>query len=142
MSFTIYHSLIINASTKQVFDAISLPKQLNNWWTLKCTGNPILNAEYNLNFTDTYNWYGKVSSCISDKSFHIYMTKSDHDWDATTFGLELEEVDKGTLLKFSHENWQELNHNFKHSSFCWAMLLNGLKNYLENGIIIPFEKRN
>jgi len=54
----------------------------------------------------------------------------------------LEEVDKGTLLKFSHENWQELNHNFKHSSFCWAMLLNDLKNYLENGIIIPFEKRN
>ena len=142
MSFTIYHSLIINASSDQVFDAVSLPEHLNNWWTLKCTGNPILNAEYYLNFTDAYNWYGKVSSCIPNKSFHIKMAKSDHDWDKTTFGFDLEEVDKGTLLKFSHENWQELNHNFKHSSFCWALLLNGLKNYLENGIIIPFEKRN
>jgi len=142
MSFNIYHSLIINDSSDKDFEAVSLTKNLNNWWTLKCTGNPILNAEYNLNFTDAYNWYGKVSSCIPNKSFHIYMTKSDHDWDATTFGFELEEVDKGTLLKFSHKNWQELNHNFKHSSFCWAMLLNGLKNYLENGIIIPFEKRN
>jgi hypothetical protein len=70
------------------------------------------------------------------------MTKSDPDWDATTFGFDLEEVDKGTLLKFSHQNWRELNHNFKHSSFCWAMLLNGLKNYIEKGIVIPFEKRN
>lgn len=142
MSFNIYHSLIINASAQQVFDAITLPKHLNNWWTLKCVGTPKLNSEYNLNFTDTYNWYGKVSSCILNKSFYIKMTKSDPDWEDTTFGFELEEVDNGTLLKFSHENWQKLNHHFKHSSFCWAMLLHGLKDYLEKGIIIPFEKRN
>lgn len=142
MSYTIYHSLIINTSKNKVFDAVSLPEHLNNWWTLKCSGNPSLNEVYNLNFTNTYNWFGKVSTCFLNKSFHIKMTSSDSDWNPTTFGFELEEVKNGTLLKFSHENWQELNHNFKHSSFCWAMLLNGLKNYLEKGIVIPFEERN
>lgn len=48
-------------------------------------------------------------------------------------------------VNFSHVNWAEANDHFKHSSFCWALLLNGLKNYLEdnyleNGIIIPFKK--
>ncbi|HEY5688468.1 MAG TPA: SRPBCC domain-containing protein [Yeosuana sp.] len=108
----------MNASTTQIFDAVSLPKHLNNWWTLKCTGDLKLNADNILYFNDTYNWFGKVSSCIPNKSFHIKMTKADPDWDTTTFGFDLEEVDKGALLKFSHENWQELNHNFKHSSFC------------------------
>lgn len=70
------------------------------------------------------------------------MTKSDKDWNPTTFGFDLESSDKGTMVNFSHINWPEQNHHFKHSSFCWAILLNGLKNYLEKGVIIPFEERN
>ncbi|MGC1205282.1 MAG: hypothetical protein WA839_10405 [Flavobacteriaceae bacterium] len=70
------------------------------------------------------------------------MTKSDTDWNPTTFGFDLEETDSGTMLKFSRVNWQEANDHFKHSPFCWALLLNSLKNYLEKGIIIPFKERN
>jgi len=142
MSYNIYHNLIIKTSLKEVFDAVSQPEHLNNWWTLKSSGKPELNAEYNLNFTDDYNWYCKVSKLKTNKSIHFKMTKSDADWNSTTFGFDLKEIDGGTMMKFSHVNWQDVNHHFKHSSFCWAMLLNGLKNYLEEGVIIPFEKRN
>lgn len=142
MSYNIYHNLQIKASPKEVYAAVTKPEQLNNWWTLKSSGKSELGAEYNLNFTDTYDWYGKVSKCEPNKLFYIKMTKSDADWNATTVGFDLEAINNGTLLKFSHENWLESNRNFKHASFCWAMLLNGLKNYLEKGIIIPFEDRN
>ena len=142
MSYSIFHNLIIIASTKDVFDAVSLPIHLNNWCTLKSSGIPVLNSEYNLNFTDDFNWYCKVSHILINKSIHFSMTKSDSDWNPTTFGFHLEQQDKGTMVKFSHENWQEANQHFKHSSFCWAILLNGLKNYLEKGVIIPFEERN
>lgn len=142
MSYSIYHSLLINAAPNEVFDAVSLPKHLDNWWTLKSSGKPELNSEYNLNFTDDYNWYCKVSEMETNQSIHFTMTQSDKDWNPTTFGFVLEEKDNGTLVKFSHKNWPENNDYFKHSSFCWAMLLNGLKNYLEKGSIIPFEKRN
>ncbi|ULC60535.1 SRPBCC domain-containing protein [Flaviramulus sp. BrNp1-15] len=142
MSYNIYHNLLIKASSKEVFDAVSQPEHLDNWWTLKSSGKPELNSEYNLNFTDTYNWFCKVSKVKENESFHLKMTDSDKDWNPTTFGFDLEVKENATYLKFSHKNWPENNEHFKHSSFCWAMLLYDLKNYLEKGIIIPFEERN
>jgi len=69
------------------------------------------------------------------------MTKSDQDWDPTSFGFDLEDIENGVLVKFWHKGWPECNHHFRRSSFCWAMLLNGLKNYVEKGIIKPFKER-
>ncbi|WP_303317353.1 SRPBCC domain-containing protein [Flavivirga abyssicola] len=142
MAFNIYYNLLIKTTSRVVFDAVTLPEHLNNWWTLKSSGVPKLNSEYNLNFTDTYNWFGKVSKVKNNESFHLKMTDSDKDWNPTTFGFDLKTNSSGTLVKFSHVNWLKDNHHYRRSSFCWAMLLNDLKNYLEKGIIIPFEKRN
>jgi len=142
MSYKIYHDFSINASLKEVFDAVTLPKHLDNWWTLKSSGHPELNAEYNLNFTDQYDWYCKVSEVKPNQCFYLKMTKSDDDWNPTTFGFELETQSKSTLVKFSHVNWLNVNDEYKQSSFCWALLLNGLKNYLEKGIVIPFDQRS
>jgi len=142
MSHKIQHNLIIKASNTQVFDAFSLPEHLNNWWTLKSSGKPELNTEYNLNFTDEYNWYCKVSEVKPNVSFYLKMTKSSKDWEPTTFGIELEDIGNDVLLKFSHTGWKNNNHEFRNSSFCWALLLNGLKNYVEKDIIIPFKNRS
>lgn len=142
MSHTIYHNLLIKASPKIIFDAVSQPKHLDNWWTLKSSGEPKLNSEYNLNFTDEYNWFCKVSKFKENQSIQFKMTKADEDWKPTTFGFELEPHENGTLVRFSHTDWEEPNDHFKVASFCWAILLNGLKNYLEKGVVIPFEKRN
>lgn len=142
MSYSIFHNLTIKASPKEVFDAVSQPKHLDNWWTLKSSGKPEKDSEYNLNFTDDYNWFCKVSKVIPNKSFHLKMTKSDNDWNPTTFGFDLEAHNGETIVKFIHANWPEANDHFKHSSFCWAILLNGLKSYIEKGVIVPFEKRN
>ena len=70
------------------------------------------------------------------------MTKSDADWDGTTFGFEIKKAVNGCWLNFSHANWPAINDHFKHSSYSWAMLLNGLKKYLEKELIIPFEDRS
>ena len=139
--FNIYHDLVIKASLHEVFDAISQPKHLNNWWTKKCEGKPELNAEYNLYFTPEYNWFGTVITCQPNQAFHIKMIKSDADWNSTTFGFNLEQLNEGVQVRFFHIDWPECNHHFRRSSFCWALLLNGLKNYLEKGIIVPFEER-
>ncbi len=142
MAFNIYHNLVIKTSPQEVFDAVTLPKHLNNWWTLKSSGTPELNSEYNLNFTDAYNWFGCVSQVKKNTSFYLKMTNSDEDWNPTTFGFDLQMHNSGTLVKFSHVDWAKDNHHFRHSSFCWAMLLNNLKNYLEADVIIPFSERN
>jgi len=139
--FSIYHSFSIKAAAQQVFDAITIPQHLNNWWSLKSSGKPKLGTKYNFNFTDEYDWYGTVIQVIENQSFFIKMIQSDNDWNSTTFGFELEQASESTLVNFSHTGWLECNTEFKQSSFCWAILLNGLKNYVETGIIIPFEER-
>lgn len=141
-AYTIYHDLFIKSSLDRTFEAISEPEHLVNWWPLKCTGKVGLGEEYNLYFTDEFNWYGKVTEITPNERFVIRMTKSDEDWSSTKFGFQLE--DKGGVIqvKFFHSGWKEQNEHFRIASFCWAMLLNGLKNYLEKGIIIPFEDRS
>ncbi|OIQ30840.1 MAG: hypothetical protein BM564_01105 [Bacteroidetes bacterium MedPE-SWsnd-G2] len=139
---TIYFDVIINEESSKVFQAISDPKSLVNWWPKTCEGEQKLDGIYNLFFTEAYNWFGKVTSYNPNTHFEIKMTQASEDWLPTTFGFELEPSNHKTRLKFYHKNWKSINAHYRHSAFCWAMLLNGLKNYIENGEIIPFEKRN
>lgn len=141
MANIIYHDFKIKASKEAIFNAFTQPEHLNNWWTLKSSGKPELGEEYNLNFTDKYDWYCKVSEVKQNESFYLKMTKSDADWNPTTFGIKLLDSENGTLVEFSHIGWENCNHEFKNTSFCWAILLQGLKQYLEKGIILPFDKR-
>jgi len=55
-SFAIYHDLVIKASNQKVFDAISTPDHLINWWPKKCGGKPETGEEYNFYFAPEYNW--------------------------------------------------------------------------------------
>ena len=141
MSHTIYHDVAIDASSTEVFACISQPEKLMDWWPLRCSGSPEVGTLYNYYFDDEYDWYGIVTHMEPDSSLHIKMTKSDEDWGPTSFGFNIVNEDRGVTLQFFHEGWVNQNHHYRRTSFCWAMLLNGLKDYVENGIIVPFEKR-
>lgn len=139
----ILHDVHINADVSSVFDAISEPKHLNNWWTKKCSGTAQKGAKYNFYFSEDFDWYGEVTECVADQSLSITMTKSDADWDYTTFGFEIEAIDESvTRVKFYHKDWKEANHHFRRTSYCWALLLNSLREYLEVGTVVPFESRS
>ncbi|PHN02617.1 SRPBCC family protein [Flavilitoribacter nigricans] len=139
--YAIYHDLWIEASAPAVYDAVTSPDHLVNWWPLRCSGKPQPEAEYNFYFTPEYDWYGEVIKCTPDRAFHIKMTRSDEDWDPTAFGFDLEPAGAGVQLQFWHKDWPACNHHFRRSSYCWAILLQGLKQYVEKGIIVPFENR-
>jgi len=138
----IYHDVFIKAPKEKVFAYFTQAEHLINWWPETCYGTPRKNAQYNFTFGPKYNWFGKVTKCRRNSFFYIKMTQSDKDWDSTTFGFSLSTVKDGTQLKFSHTGWQTNNHHFRRSSYSWAILLNGLKDYVENGKIVPFRNRN
>lgn len=141
MSYHIFHDLQINKSCEEVFEAISQPEELINWWPKRCSGTPELGSNYNFFFGTEYNWFGEVMAIEKPHFFAIKMTSSDKDWNPTSFGFDLEEIAEGTLLKFWHKNWPHCNAHYRRSSYCWAILLRGLKDYLEHNTIIPFEER-
>ncbi|NNF32823.1 MAG: SRPBCC domain-containing protein [Saprospiraceae bacterium] len=137
----IYHDVFIKSEPSKIYDAISTSQGLNNWWTLKSSGFSRVGEVYNFYFTPEYDWYGEVINADKDVSFYIKMTQADEDWIPTAFGFDFMKVQGGTRIQFWHKGWPECNHHFRRSSWCWAMLLNGLKNYVEKGIVVPFEDR-
>lgn len=140
--YTIIHNFTIQSNAEKVFEAISTPEGLNNWWTLKCSGKPALNEEYNLNFTDEYDWYAKISKFEENKLIEFSMIKAMDDWMSTRFGFELTGEGNQTNVHFYHTNWREQNKEYGVTSYCWANLLRQMKDYIEKGIITEFSKRN
>jgi len=140
----ILHDFFIDAKPSVIFDHFTLPKHLNNWWTLRSTGTPLLDEQYNFYFSDIYNWYGEVDEVTREKSFYIRMTDTGdyQDWKNTRFGFQLQQLEHTTQLSFKHDQWLSTNHEFRKTSFCWAILLQGLKRYIESGNITPFNQRS
>ncbi len=68
------------------------------------------------------------------------MKKTDKDWEGTE--LEIKEEPNTCWLSLKHAKWPENKGHFRHSAYCSSMLLYDLKEYLEKGVIVPFENRS
>ena len=141
MSFTIFHDVHINCTREKLYEAITEANHLVNWWPLTAKSEAEINGIYNFYFSDQYNWFGKVTAIKKNHSISIEMTDSEEDWNGTHLSFILEEKANGINLKFSHSGWKFTNHHFRRSSWCWAVLLLGLKNYVEKGVVVPFGER-
>lgn len=140
-TYEILHDLNIDCSPSMLYDAISIPGKLENWWPQTCTGKPELRAKYHFDFGPAYQWMGEVCEITPNSLFAIEMLDCDDDWMHTIFRFRISATDEGCRLTFEHEGWKSNESHFRHTSFCWALLLKGLKDYCENGTVIPFSQR-
>jgi uncharacterized protein YndB with AHSA1/START domain len=131
----------INAAPEQVFDAVSTPAGIDQWWAKQSAGRPEAGAEYELGFGPDYNWRAKVTACEPAKRFELEMTRSDADWNGSRVGFDLAPHKDGTWVRFHHTGWPDANEHYRISSFCWAMYLRVLRRYLEHGETVPYEER-
>lgn len=138
----IHHSFVVKAAPSKVFEAMTSVKGLGSWWPLSSKGEPKLNEVYTFYFGPEYDWRGQVIHVIPDKELTWKMTQCSDDWVGTEVGFILTSENSDTRIRFFHKGWQEVSDHFEISSFCWAMLLSGMKNYVEKGIVIPHAERN
>ena len=138
----IRHKFTVNASPQKVFDAFCYEQGLNSWWTLKSSGRPVLYETYNFYFAPEYDWHAQVIHVIPGKELTWKMTTAMEDWMETEVGFRLLPERDQTSVLFFHKGWKEQSDHYAITNYCWALLLHGLKQYVETGIIIPFEKRN
>jgi uncharacterized protein YndB with AHSA1/START domain len=131
----------IAAPPARVFEAISSPKLIDEWWTLTCTGNPVLGASYHLDFGPTYQWQAEVTKAEPGLAFELTMTGADSDWTGTRVGFELAPSESGTHVRFYHTGWPVENAHFRTSCHCWAMYLRILRRYIEHGESVPYHQR-
>jgi uncharacterized protein YndB with AHSA1/START domain len=138
----IHHQFTIKASIREVFKALSTSQGLNNWWTLESAGLAAMGGQYRFYFGPQYDWKAQVIHFEEGKGLTWKMTKATEDWVLTELGFILTKKDEGTSVHFFHRNWKEANDHFAITNFIWGQLLYGMKNYVEKGIIVPFDNRN
>ena len=138
----IYHQLQIAAPMQSVFDAFTSPVGLDSWWTLQSQGQPIYDSLYRLYFGPEYDWLARVVHVHGNSALTWSPVRAMEDWMPTSFGFELSTSEQFTVVRFHHRGWESVSDHFAITNYCWGQLLNGLKNYVENGVIIPFDKRS
>lgn len=140
--YSILHDFKIKAPIHKVFEFITQPEHINNWWTLRCQGTPILNSVYSFYFSKEYDWEAKITFLKTNTGVQYSMTKCSPDWEQTVFGFRLVQNNEDTEIQFYHSQWRHQNHEYRKTNFCWAILLMGLKNYVEHNVVIPFSERS
>lgn len=138
----ILHQFVINAPAQKVFDAFCTPKGLNDWWPLESSGAPRMGSEYRLYFGPEYDWRATVIHVVDGKEITWEMDQAMDDWIGTKVGVRLREEKGSTIVDFFHIGWESANDHYRISNYCWGTLLNGLKNLVEEGIVVPFKDRN
>lgn len=137
----IYHDFPIGTDPRRVFEALSSPAGLDQWWTKSSAGTAKVGAEFELGFGPGYEWRARVSQCVPETRFELEMTRADADWKGTRVSFELVATNGGTQLRFRHSGWPVLNEHYRISSYCWAMYLRVLRRYLEHGEQVAYEQR-
>lgn len=138
----ILHQFQLAAPAEKVFDAFVIPTGLDSWWTLKSSGIPELNEEYQFDFGPTYDWRAKVIHVIPGRELTWLMTQTMDDWMSTQVGFRLLDGETHSTVSFFHSNWAAASEHFAVSNYCWAQLLRGLKDFVEHDKIVPFDLRN
>jgi uncharacterized protein YndB with AHSA1/START domain len=131
----------IKAAPTRVFEAISAPDELNQWWTKTCTGQPTVGATYALGFGPGYQWRAAVTTCQRPVAFELTLQHADADWTGTRVGFELAPAPSGTQVRFYHRGWPVENDHYRISCHCWALFLRLLRRHVEHGEFVPYENR-
>ena len=139
--YDIYHDIQINARLQEIFDAISVPQGLNAWWTVRSSGVPTIGSEYNFYFSEDYNWSAEVVSYVENASISYRLTYATNDWIDTRLNFIILPQDGYCILRFEHKEWRENSDHYRRTSYCWALYLRCLKDYVENDIIKPYNQR-
>lgn len=124
-----------------VYEGVSAPAMLDQWWSLRSSGAPKVGAEYELDFGPEYVWRAVVTRASPPEAFELRMIGADKDWLGTVVGFTLSPSKSGTWVEFRHTGWPEANEHFRTSAHCWALYLRILRRHLEFGETVPYDRR-
>jgi uncharacterized protein YndB with AHSA1/START domain len=135
----IKHLLFINSPSQKIYSAITTKEGVANWWTEQTEiGNKV--GDLNIfDFGDRYHNEMKTSKLIPNKQVEWECLEGDKEWIGTKLIFEIEEKDKGSVLKFTHGNWREETDFFASCNYHWGYYMRSLKLYCETGKGTPFQ---
>ncbi len=137
----IHHEFTIEAPPPRIFEGMTTPAGLDQWWTHYSSGKPDTDAPYALGFGPEYDWEARVTRCVPNEEFELELTEASDEWLGTRVGFRLAPLGDHTRVFFWHSGWKEETPHFAASSFGWAMHLRLLRRYIERGETVEYERR-
>ncbi len=137
----ILHDFPVKAPLDQVFAKLVTPEGLDQWWTRRSGGSPLVGSEYTLFFGPDHDWRARVTQCVPNQEFEWQLVQAADDWLGTRVGFRLTASGDRTVVSFWHSGWTGPTAHFRESSCCWAMYLRILRRHIEFGETVPYEQR-
>lgn len=134
----IRHNLMINASIKEVYDAITLEDGLKGWWTNDAKAKLEIGSINHFKFGNEYFNKMKILKLGEPNLILWECVDGDREWIGTKLSFELKDKEERTFLKFSHLNWNDESDFFGFCCHHWGRYLDSLKSLCETGKGQPF----
>lgn len=129
--FSILHKIVIEASPKELLNAISSEVGLSQWWTkAKSEGN---NVRFYFGPNGEHQIVMSVLNTQNDNEIRWQCVEG--PWvDKGEFVFSVLEHERGLTLDFAHHGWAETDDFYKHCNGKWGFfLVVSLKQFLETG---------
>jgi uncharacterized protein YndB with AHSA1/START domain len=132
----ILHLVRIQASPERVYDALTTPEGIRNWWTRDSDLDVRVGGEGEFRF-----YGGKTITQIridelrphARVSWTVTASGAPGGWAGTTIAFELRPTGDVTVLAFRHRGFAEANDGYALVNTGWAYYLVSLQQYLELG---------
>ena len=160
----IRHSLLIGASARKIYNAITTQEGLSAWWTPGTHTIPELNGIARFEFGEGYFKEMKIVELKPFERVQWNCITGAEEWIGTTISFTLQAGDKDTLmqlhpeasdqiqqqrpfdiatfLNFRHDNWKAYTPMFAECNYTWGRFLRSLKCFCETGSGRPWPNQH
>lgn len=137
--FEIAMDVRVQTSDLELFNALGTPEGLSQWWPQ--TVNSENQEAWEFTFGESTSWKLKPSQLLPHVTIRYDVLEASPDWEGTSLCFEIKPVDTFHILRLTHGGWKRDDHEFRRTTYCWALLLNQLKTGLETGQWKAFDAR-
>jgi uncharacterized protein YndB with AHSA1/START domain len=122
----IKHSLAIDALPERVYPLVSSGKGLTQWWAADVTETDSMGT-VELGFFNRATVYRLQPTRMSPSERAEWLCSSGQEWSGTRLRFELTPSARGTLVRFTHADWNDETDYFVSCTTVWGELMFRLK---------------
>jgi len=113
----IWHEILINSSTSEVYQAVTDVQKLAHWWTTGARGETEIGSSLEFWFGEFCGSIVKVCALEENELVQWHVTGGGaEDWLDTEVSFRIFRDNEQTFLHFRHSNWRENARSFPHCS--------------------------
>ena len=132
----IVKELTIATAPGRVWGALTQPGEIGHWWTNDLNATPEVGSLVEFRFGEWGDFVLRfeVAELDQDKKVHwIHKRSPVAQWAGTSVTWQLEPVQNGTMLVFTHDGFPQVDEVYEQTRGNWEYFLASLKSYLETG---------